>query len=268
MLKLSFMKRTYLKGLVLLSILWSCSTSYAQQSNLSPNQNASSSAIEECGFDAIHQEMLQTNPVYLQRTNEFNTFMETYTPDLTKVSSALYQIPVVVHVMETGNSLTDISDAQIRAAIKRLNEDYRNAFPNTSDVSDTVDLQIEFALAVRDPSGNCTNGIVRYDMTGNATYMASGVYRNSAGITDATLKSLSVWNQTQYYNIWLVSEIDNNNGGSGIQGYAYFAGAHGSSVDGAVILANNFKDPSSTTAAHELGHAENFLLDYQSICMK
>ena len=45
-------------------------------------------------------------------------------------------------------------------------------------------------------------------MTGNATYMASGVFRQSVGITDAALKALDVWDQTRYYNIWAVSEID------------------------------------------------------------
>ena len=28
-------------------------------------------------------------------------------------------------------------------------------------------------------------------------------------IDDAVLKSYSVWDQTKYYNIWLISEIDN-----------------------------------------------------------
>jgi len=87
--------------------------------------------------------------------------------------------------------------------------------------------------------------------------MASGVFRQSAGITDASLKATSVWSQTEYYNIWIVSEIDNNNGGAGIQGYAFFATAHGASVDGAVILVSNFKDASSTTGVNELGHAFN-----------
>ena len=210
---------------------------------------------ESCGFDHAHAQLMATDPVYAQKTEEFNNFLKNYSPS--KVSNTTLRIPVVVHVMETGNALTDISDDQIRTSIKTLNEHYRNVNQVLSDVSDTVDLAVEFALAVRDPSGNCTNGIVRYDMTGDATYMSSGVFRSSAGISDATLKAYSVWNQTQYYNIWLVSEIDNNNGGSGIQGYAYFASSHGSSVDGAVILANNFMDGTSTTGIHEIGHALN-----------
>lgn len=212
---------------------------------------------EPCGFDQIHATMMATDPVYMQRTIDFENAVQSLGgQNNSKVSPSQYTIPVVVHVMETGNSLTQITDAQIREGIKQLNERYRKV-PGTPGDGNGVDVGLEFALAVRDPLGNCTDGIVRYDMTGNATYMASGVFSSSAGISDASLKATSVWDQTQYYNIWLVSEIDNNDGGAGIQGYAYFASAHGTSVDGAVILCSNFKDPASTTGTHELGHAFN-----------
>ena len=208
-----------------------------------------------CGFDHKHQQKLISDPAYLQKTLEFNELMKN-APVPTKVSATSYRIPVVVHVMETGNALTDITDEQIQESIRTLNERYRKV-PGSVGDGNGVDVEIEFALAVRDPSGVCTNGIVRFDMTGNATYMASGVMSDVAGIDDQDLKDLSVWNQTQYYNIWLVSEIDNNNGGAGIQGYAYFAGAHGQPYDGSVILVNSFKNSASTTGAHELGHALN-----------
>ncbi|NRA11441.1 MAG: hypothetical protein HRT57_05765, partial [Crocinitomicaceae bacterium] len=216
---------------------------------------------EKCGFDNIHQERLANDPAYLQSTIDLETFVSNYNPD-GKVSSTQYRVPVVVHVMETGNSLTEITDAQVREAIKQLNERYRKV-PGTPGDGAGVDVELEFALAVRDPGGNCTNGIVRYDMTGNATYMASGVHRDSAGIADVALKALSFWNSFDYYNIWLVSEIDNNNGGFGFQGYAYFASAHGQTYDGAVILNSNFKNSSSTTATHELGHAFNLYHTFQ-----
>ena len=234
--------------------------SYSQinqvNNNLAPALNS-----EQCGFDQIHQERMLNDPQYYQNTIDFNTAMLTYNPD-GKITPAQYVIPVVVHVMETGNSLTQITDAQIQESIKELNERYRKV-PGSPGDGAGVDVELEFALAVRDPNGNCTNGIVRYDMTGNATYMASGVYRYTAGITDASLKATSVWNQFNYYNIWLVSEIDNNNGGSGIQGYAFFASSHGTSLDGSVILASNFQSSGSTTAAHELGHAFNLYHTFQ-----
>ena len=75
---------------------------------------------------------------------------------------------------------------------------------------------------------------------------------------------------TKYYNIWTVTEIDDNGGGSGVQGYAYFAGAPAPD-DGTIILFNAFGfDPGGLigynlksytnlngTITHEMGHALN-----------
>lgn len=71
------------------------------------------------------------------------------------------------------------------------------------------------------------------------------------------MKALSRWDPSTYYNIYVVSEIDNNNclSGSWTAGYAYLASSHGNSTDGTVILACSFTG--GTTLAHELGHSLN-----------
>ncbi|MBK9418310.1 MAG: PKD domain-containing protein [Flavobacteriales bacterium] len=222
----------------------------AQQPQVLP-----ASTTGSCGFDDLHQQLRTTDAIYQQRMQRFEAAARLQGGSFER-SLSTYKIPVVVHVMETGTALTAITDDQIRAGIRALNERFRKV-AGTAGAGGGVDVGIEFVLAVRDPGGNCTNGITRRNMTGNATYMASGVFRQSAGISDAELKALDAWDQTRYYNIWAVSEIDNNNGGNGIQGYAVFAGAHGLSVDGCVLLANELVDPSSTTLTHELGHALN-----------
>ena len=213
-------------------------------------------AQEKCGFDQLHKQQLLLNPDYVRSMEAFeqNLINNYHTYQLK--SNGSYKIPLVVHVMETNNSMTQITDEQIYAAIQNLNEDYRKVTGSHGD-GNGVDLTIEFALAVRDPQGNCTTAITRRDMTGNAKYMAAGVTSNTDGISDATVKALDVWDQTKYYNIWLVSEIDNNDGGSGTQGYAYFASSHGASNDGAIILVNAFKDKNDHTLPHELGHSLN-----------
>jgi hypothetical protein len=208
-----------------------------------------------CGFDVLHQRMLEQNQNYRQKQENFEQFlrMGQYVPK----SGEVHKIPVVVHVMETGNSLTQITDQQIKDAIKALNDYFRKT-PGSLGSGSGEDLEIEFALAVRNPDGNCTNGIVRVDMTGNTPYMNNGVNAdNSDGISETNLKNMSKWDQTKYYNIWLVSEIDNNEGGSGTQGWAYFASAHGAGNDGALQLVNATKNISDRTLAHELGHALN-----------
>jgi hypothetical protein len=216
--------------------------------------------VPKCGFNSIHKELENSDPAYKLKTEQFNNLLRNggYQPK----AGTIYQIPVVVHVMTTGTSLTDITDQQIKDAIRGLNEMMRKEAGSPGD-GNGVDTEVEYVLAVRDPLGNCTNGINRFDMTGNATYMASGVRRSTAGITDAALKALISWDKNKYYNIWLVSEIDNNGGGSGIQGYAFFASSHGTASDGAVILANNFEDPYSSTGVHEIGHSLNLFHTFE-----
>ncbi len=215
----------------------------------------------KCATDAIHNQEMASNPTYKQKMDDFETYLATNKGKLASVQGGVvYRIPVVVHVMHKGEALgsgTNVSEAAIKNGIKWLNERYRKVAGTPGD-GNGVDVEIEFALAVRDGSGNCTNGITRTDMSGDATYMQYGVKRSGAnGITDAALKSVISWNQSQYYNIWLISEIDDNNGGSGTQGYAFFAASHGTANDGAVMLAGKFILQDRVTLAHELGHALN-----------
>lgn len=226
--------------------------------NSSKNKSVSIAAnTEPCGFDHFHQQLLYNNPDYKKRTDHFNAFMKTFTP---QKSGNVYKVPVVVHVMHKGEPVgtgSNISEEDINQGILQLNERFRK-IPGSLGDGNGVDLEIEFALAVRDPNGNCTNGIVRVDMTGNTTYMNSGVRaQTSNGISDASLKATSRWNTLEYYNIYLVSEIDNNECGFGVQGYAYFASAHGQSYDGMVQLGCKFAQSGNTTLTHELGHAMN-----------
>jgi hypothetical protein len=134
---------------------------------------------------------------------------------------------------------------------------------NTQGDGAGVDIGIEFALAVVDPIGNPTNGIIRYNMAECSSadcvaYMDNGVNSATAlGMSDLALKTLSHWDSNTYYNFWLVSEIDNNNGGAGIQGFATFPGFHGNVIDGTIVMANTFRNLNMTVESHELGHAFN-----------
>ncbi len=218
---------------------------------------------EECGASKLHKERMQNSATYNSRMQNFENQVANFKPNKSS-SLATYRIPVVVHVIEDGTILTAITDDQIRGAIQNINERYRKT-PGTLGDGNGVDIGFEFALAVRDPNGNCTNGITRYNFTSNSAYMAAGVNYGStgSGVADTDIKSLVSWDQSKYYNIWLVSEIDNNNGGSGIQGYAYMAGSHGNVEDGALILASKFKLTTSGTATHELGHAFNLFHTFE-----
>lgn len=210
---------------------------------------------EACGFDAAHRRKLISDRAYQENAQRFEERLASF--DLSQRDAGTLFVPVVVHVLETGTDIGTISDTQVRDAMKVLNQRYRKV-PGTLGAGGGVDTQIEFALAVRDPQGNCTNGITRHNMTANTAYMNDGVqYFGASGITESQVRAVEVWDQTEYYNIWLVSEFDGNGGGAGLQGFAYFSSSHGTAVDGTIILVNAFKSSTSTTLAHELGHAFN-----------
>ena len=211
----------------------------------------------ECGASSAHKKMLSENSAYAAKMAAFDARYQTGISPVVPPNTTDRIIPVVVHVMHLGEPLgtgSNISDEDIKAKIQAINERYRK-IPGTYGDGDGVDVNIEFALAVRDPDGNCTNGITRTDMSGEANYAANGVLLSYAGMSDIELKAFDYWDSNDYYNIWLVSEIDNGVGGT--TGFAYFAAAHGEDYDGAIILAGAFRNPESSAAVHELGHAFN-----------
>ncbi|HLP13711.1 MAG TPA: M43 family zinc metalloprotease [Flavobacteriales bacterium] len=227
---------------------------------------AQTSSGEKCLTDKRHAMLYATDPVYKARYDHNKTVLNAAINSGLR-SGGVYTIPVVVHVIHLGESIgtgTNISNAQIQSAIDNLN----NAYSNVGYAG--LDIEVQFALAVRDPNCNATTGINRVNGSG---VTAGGDNYSTVGITsnnETAIKALSVWSNSDYYNIWIVSEIDDNGGGSGTQGYAYFPGA-GPSVDGAVILYNAFGyDPTNTlgynlksytnyntTAIHEFGHGFN-----------
>ena len=223
---------------------------------------------EQCLSDHKHQSLLQTDPEYAQKFADNQAIIRQITQSGQRSTGTL-TIPVVVHVIHLGEpegTGTNISDAQIQSAIDNMNDCYSGAAPYD------VDIDVQFQLAVRDPFCAATDGILRVNGSGTSNYATHG-------ITDAnefTIKALSKWGNGEYYNIWIVSEINNNNGGSGTQGYAYFPGAS-ADRDGAVILYNSFGyDPTGSlgynlksytnhnaTANHEMGHAFNLYHTFQ-----
>lgn len=234
-------------------------------------------SIGRCGFDVVHRRMLSEDPRYRKNVEETEKFIQEYIkthpiekpavqstggkPGQTaaKSQAPLYTIPIVVHVVHTGGAVGSIynpSDATIQAAVNSLNQFY-----NGTGMRGAGDMQIQFALASRNNSCmSGTNGIVRYDASGNSSYVSHGVRLSGEnGITDATLKGLSLWDTRNYYNIWVVNRIDGQDGTTpGVAftgGYAYFPGVD-YSLDGTVMLSTQML-AGLKTLPHEIGHAFN-----------
>ncbi|WP_242157924.1 zinc-dependent metalloprotease [Aestuariivivens sediminis] len=230
-----------------------------------------------CGTDAVHKKLMKTDPSYkskfLQSQEKINDAMQAKIA-AGKMSTTQYTIPIIVHVIHLGESVgtgTNISDAQVQSAIDNLNV----AFSGSG--SYLTDINVDFVLAQRDGECNASTGIIRVDGSSTSDYATQGLTYNGFGSdNEEAVKSLSKYPGDEFYNIWIVSEINDNGAGSGTQGYAYFPGAS-PDIDGAVIVYNAFGyDPSgvlgfelksytnrNVTAIHELGHAFNLFHTFE-----
>lgn len=255
-----------MKRILILSLLLAMYSHFLAQNISTAQASISHVSIPAfCKTDQIHAELMLNDPEYAMIRKKYHQqmmdYMKEYIPQ--RALSGIVTIPVVVHVVHLGEAVgsgTNISDAQIQSAIDNMNDAYSNSGP----YGNSLDLQIQFALAKRDEGCNSTNGIVRVNGTSISGYSTNGITSSN----ETAVKSLSKWDNGSYYNIWIVSEIDGNNGGAGTQGYAYFPGAS-ADKDGAVMLYNAFGyDPNgtigytlksytrdNTTVIHEMGHA-------------
>ncbi len=270
------MKKNYYSIILLILFGAWVLNSNAQTSGNKINSNLQQG--EQCSSAIIHNRLMQTDPIYRAKVlaNEqkiqaiIASQKQSKITNPNTVQATVYTIPVVVHVIHLGEAVgvgTNISAAQIQSAITNLTAAYRNQSPYAG-----IDIEVQFALAQRDPSCNATTGINRVNGAGVSDYSTNGITSNGGAGTqnEITIKALSKWPSSTYYNIWVVAGIDGNMGGGGVQGYAYFPGA-GSNVDGAVMLYNAFGyDPGGTlgynlknytnlnaTSNHEMGHAFN-----------
>ncbi len=208
---------------------------------------------------------------------------------------AVYTIPVVIHVVHDGNTVNtngnganeNISDAQVISQIQVLTDDYRRmgtrGGANTTGAA--VDVEIEFCLAVTDPSGNPTTGIVRHNITPYSNAQTPGTTDDWEIRSDVeTMKTNTQWDPTKYMNMWSIKPGGNaldhptNPGLSGLLGYAQFPSNSGlgglntnggaASTDGVVAgysaFGNDDVDDGSfalnasynlgRTMTHEVGH--------------
>jgi len=162
-----------------------------------------------------------------------------------------YTIPVVFHIIHDYGD-ENISVAQVENAIDVMNEDFSATNPDVNSVNGNfagivADVGIRFALAQRDPQGNCTNGIVR----------TAHPHTYNGG---ENLKEVSpIWDRSRYMNIWVCKTI-----GSGAAGYTRYPSSvdnlNGEQIDGIVVRSDyvgaieTSTYTRSSTLSHEIGH--------------
>lgn len=180
---------------------------------------------------------------------------QTITAPQYEPSNGLFQIPVVVHVIQNTNGQGNIPDFRVQSQIDILNEDFRALFGSNGQGGG--DAMIQFYLADRDPAGNPTTGITR--STNNTWFNDSGQYWNSLA-----------WDTNRYLNIY-------TNSAGGALGYVPGlpqGGIVGSNSDRVVVLWSAFGRNApigppynqGRTATHEVGHYFGLLHTFQGGC--
>jgi hypothetical protein len=223
-----------------------------------------------CGVDDYYQEQAKSNTKYklqkkeneqeyLQYLEKLNALKNLTTQNillprtednawgLCDASTRVLKIPVVVHIIHTGEVVGvgyNRSDAWVNTLITNLNQKFRNLDNNAK----SVDTKIEFYLAKRDSSGNATTGINRVNGTLADPNYANIGYSNSNG---NALRDLGRWATDKYLNIWIVNKFE-----SGIGGFGNYP--DDDPYNGTVITGNYYK-----LAVHELGHVFSLLHTFE-----
>lgn len=183
----------------------------------SPQELAKTNGFDRCGTTEYEDFLRRHFPGRLT-TEQFEDWLR---PLIQKAKNEKSQnggivtIPVVVHVIHGGQAVgtaPNIVDEQVMSQITVMNQDYRKltGTPGFNTNAVGADVQIQFALAKVDPNGNPTNGIDRVNLCQSSF---------KKDVIDAFVKPETIWDPTQYMNMWSVAfAVPNTN----LLGYAQF----------------------------------------------
>jgi len=225
---------------------------------------------EKCGQDYVLNQLDSIYGDHVELRNTFLEQVEQFKQNSGTPEATLLTIPVVVHIIYNDET-SNITREQVLDAINLLNIDYRRQNADTSATraifkSRAADIEVQFALAKLDPSGNCTNGITR-------------TFSNLTVGANHNVKNLVNWNNKKYLNIWVVKSITLQ-GANNVLGFAAFpvSGGNPAGSDGIVIRHDNVgsigtaTDPTlgspqnGRTLTHESGHYLGLFHTFQGGC--
>ena len=220
---------------------------------------------EKCGFTKHQEEFYELNPKAKLahdkvELNLLKTGIQEFLSKKNADSNTIYEIPVVVHLMNDGATPLR-TEEEIITWIDNCNKFYDTSFGGEwlTEANGGTVIPFRLVLAKRNPSCEATNGINQIDVTSSyAQYTEKGLNSdNEDGVSEAQLRALSRWDPQMYYNIYVVNTFDSTpiTQTGGLQGYAYFPTTpdsfYGTFMKSSVVVDKN--DP--TTLPHEFGHA-------------
>ncbi|MAW21606.1 MAG: hypothetical protein CMD16_04340 [Flavobacteriales bacterium] len=220
---------------------------------------------QECGtYEGSFEEQVRKYPDFYKSLEAKNLEIELkHKKALSKMTSFKNEngvkiIPVVVHVIHNGGA-ENLTMDEIQNGLDHLNKningqadnflDSIGVLPRTPDIFASVrgNLNVEFRLAKKDPLGNPTSGVVRVESELTVATVTEELSRDR-------VKALSYWNSFQYFNIWVVKDMPENNAidEPGLNGYAQFPYTGSMSTDGVMIRSDRLNI--GKTITHEVGH--------------
>lgn len=201
-----------------------------------------------CGINKQRQKLIAENP---QIKEDYEKLLHRYTENrvVNGKSATVRIIPIVFHVIHEYGA-ENISDLQVRDAVRILNEDFGKKNQDTIIVVSPFDTiigntHLEFRLATLDPWGNCTNGIEH-------------IY-NHQTIAGDSYSKLHQWDRDKYLNVWVVGTMDDPD----VAGFAHYptdVTGTGFWRDGVVMVHQSTgsigtgNDYRSRALTHEVGH--------------
>jgi hypothetical protein len=228
------------------------------------------SAQEFCSFDQNLEKLENANPAIKEARLQAEA--QLLATDIQKFliknghysaigkSETIYEIPVVVHLMNDGTTPLR-TDAEVIKWIDDCNKFYNTTYGGewyTTAQGGTI-IPFKLVLAKRTSDCRATTGINQVNVTANyPEYSTKGLNSsNSDGIEATQLRQLSRWDPKSYYNIYIVNTFDSVpvTTERGVQGFAGFPTYPDDFYDTFMKASVVINTISPVTLPHEFGHS-------------
>lgn len=240
---------------------------------------------KECGFDEVMQKLDARHPGLKKYREEgeqkilgmnqqaFLNKVGATTSKNALYTGQLYEIPVVVHVIESqgpANANLAVTDQEIINWIGRANSMYAttyggNFYPEGTGPTGGNVIPFKLVLAKRSPSCMPTSGIIRYNGSSLPGYDQSGVSNTGATASQIKNQLAPHWPENSYFNIYVVIGFNGQQQLTyGLMGYAAFPSSYDYDYESFMKVAT-IKNQNDTTLTHELGHAFGLYHTFQGV---